>query len=114
MSPARFFPLSLTLSAHTLAGEIKRISYVSRGKCTGEGTKRATSKSASEVTAGFFWTPEVLFRSGLKYASACAEVSGGTSLTLQACIIRGPPGLNQQATSLGGVTASAFLPQEAY
>ena len=36
MSPARFSPLSLTLSAHTLAGEIKRISYVSRGKCTGE------------------------------------------------------------------------------
>src|SRR5688572_26177414 len=35
-SPARVRPLSLALSAHTLAGEFKRISYVSRGKCTGE------------------------------------------------------------------------------
>jgi hypothetical protein len=29
-------PLSLTLSAHTLAGEIKRIPSLSVGKCTGE------------------------------------------------------------------------------
>ena len=36
LSTARYSPLSLTLSAHTLAGDIKRISYVSRGKCTGE------------------------------------------------------------------------------
>ena len=51
LSPARFRPLSLTLSANTLAGEIKRISYVSRGKCTGEREpKRATSKRASEGT----------------------------------------------------------------
>src|SRR5687768_13025796 len=43
LSPARCSPSPIwkTLSAHTLAGEIKRISYVSCGKCTEEKGQNA-------------------------------------------------------------------------